>query len=148
MIERMTHRCLALWVLLLIAMTGGCASSVAEYDRQAYQQAVALKVESLALMDKAVEPYSNHKASVDALLVSLEKAYEYDKGRPRNEAVVKQWEILKDPDRRLLGYFLRRWQDEEQLNEAYVVGQKKSVSLAYDQIIGLLSGQIRPQNIE
>jgi hypothetical protein len=148
MIERMTHRCLALWLLLLIAMTGGCASSVAEYDRLAYQQAVALKVESLALMDKAVEPYANHKASVDVLLVNLEKAYEYDKGRPKNEAVVKQWEILKDPDRRLLGYFLRRWQDEEQLNEAYVVGQKKSVSLAYDQIIGLLSGQIRPQNIE
>jgi hypothetical protein len=148
MIERMTHRYLVFWELLLVTLAGGCASSVAEYDRVAYQQAVSLKVESLALMDKAVEPYSNHQASVDALLLNLEKAYEYDKGRPKNEVVTRQWEILKDPNRRLLGYFLQRWRDEKQLSEAYVVGQKKSVSLAYDQIIGLLSGQIKREKVE
>jgi len=148
MIERMTHRYLVLWELLLVTLAGGCASSTAEYDRAAYQQAVSLKVESLVLMDKAVEPYSNHEASVDALLVNLEKAYEYDKGRPKNEAVTRQWEILKDPNRRLLGYFLQRWRDEKQLSKAYVVGQKKNASLAYDQIIGLLSGQIKREQVE
>jgi hypothetical protein len=85
---------------------------------------------------------------VDALLVNLEKAYEYDKNRPKNEAVTRQWEILRDPSRRLLGYFLHRWKDEKQLREAYVVGQKKNVSLAYDQIIGLLSGQIKRDEVE
>jgi len=148
MIERMTHRYLVFWELLLVTLAGGCSSLIAEYDQVSYQQAVSLKVESLALMDKAVEPYSNHQASVDALLLNLEKAYEYDKGRPKNEVVTRQWEILKDPNRRLLGYFLQRWRDEKQLSEAYVVGQKKSVSLAYDQIIGLLSGQIKREKVE
>jgi hypothetical protein len=148
MIKLMTHRYLVFWQLLLVTLAGGCSSLIAEYDRVAYQQAVSLKVESLALMDKAVEPYSNHQAFVDALLLNLEKAYEYDKGRPKNEVVTRQWEILKDPNRRLLGYFLQRWRDEKQLSEAYVVGQKKSVSLAYDQIIGLLSGQIKREKVE
>ena len=148
MIERMTHRYLVFWELLLVTLAGGCSSLIAEYDQVSYQQAVSLKVESLALMDKAVKPYSDHEASVDALLINLEKAYEYDKGRPKNEVVTRQWEILKDPNRRLLGYFLQRWRDEKQLSEAYVVGQKKSVSLAYDQIIGLLSGQIKREKVE
>jgi hypothetical protein len=148
MIERMVHRYLVLWPLLLVTLSGGCASTVAEYDRVAYQQAVALKVESVALMDKAVGPYSDHEASVDALLVKLEKAYEYDKGRPKNEAVTKQWEILRDPNRHLLGYFLQRWKNEGQLSAVYVAGQKTNVSLAYDQIIGLLSGQIKRDKVE
>ena len=143
MIEHMTLRSLVLWPLLLVALAGGCASSVAVYDQEAYKQAVALRVESLALMDKAVEPYSNHEASVDALLVNLEKAYQYDRGRPGNEAVTRQWEILKDPNHRLLGYFLQRWKDEKQLRKAYVDGQKKNVSLAYDEIISLLGSQIK-----
>jgi hypothetical protein len=113
-----------------------------------YEKAVVLKVESLEIMEKAVEPYPDHGASVDALLVEIEKAYEYDKNRPKNELVTKQWEILKDPDRRVLGYFLQRWKNETQLSRAYVDGQKKTVSLAYDQIIGLLSGQIKEGEIE
>jgi hypothetical protein len=148
MIKCMTHRYLVLCLILLNTLAGGCVSNVAEYDRVSYQQAVALKVESLNLMDKAVEPYSDYEISVDALLVNLEKAYEYDKGRPKNEAVARQWEILKDPNRNLLGHFLQRWKDEGHLGKAYILGQKKNVSLAYDEIIGLLSGQIKRDNVE
>ncbi|MBN1360223.1 MAG: hypothetical protein JW993_06510 [Sedimentisphaerales bacterium] len=66
MIECRIHRYahLVWWPLLVVTLGGGCASTVAEYDRVAYQHAVALKVESLALMGKAVEPYVNHEASV------------------------------------------------------------------------------------
>jgi hypothetical protein len=148
MIERMTHRYLVLWQLLLVTLAGGCSSLIAEYDQVSYQRAVSLKVDSLALMDKAVEPYSDHEASVDALLIKLEKAYEYDKGRPKNEIVTRQWEILRDPNGHLLGHFFQRWKNEKRLGKAYVVGAKKNVALAYDQIIGLLSGLNKREEVK
>lgn len=148
MIKLMTHRYLVFWQLLLVTLAGGCSSLIAEYDQVSYQQAVSLKVESLALMDKAVKPYSDHEASVDALLINLEKAYEYDKGRPKNEIVTRQWEILRDPNRHLLGGFLQRWKNEKQFGKAYVVEAKNNVALAYDQIIGLLSGLNKREEVK
>ena len=57
-----------------------------------------LKPETLAMMDKAKEPYLNHQAEVEALVVELHKAHEYVKGVPSNSISAKQWEILINTD--------------------------------------------------
>ena len=51
-------------------------------------------------MDKAAEPFERYRSEVDALSIRIQKAYEYAKGRPENEISARQWELLKDPDRR------------------------------------------------
>ena len=61
-------------------------------------------------MDKAEEPFERHRSEVDVLSIKIEKAYEYAKGRPENEIAAQQWQLLKDPDRNLLGGFMKRWQ--------------------------------------
>ena len=100
--------------LLLIVLFGLTACRyISPYSQFAYQQATSLKVEALALMDKATEPYENHKKEVEELQTKIEKVYEYIKGQPKNELSARQWEILKDPERNLLGGFLKRWKKSQ-----------------------------------
>lgn len=135
-------------LLLVVGALGACGPTISKFNETAYEQATSLKVESLALMDAATEPYQEHANSVRALERELEKAYEYAKGRPDNEISARQWEILIDEDGDLLGGFLARWEDESTLNAALIKEKKKQVRAAFDTIIDLESGKIKPGNAQ
>lgn len=140
-------RILAFRLLFLLIALSGCAA-ISQFSPAAYEQATSLKVESLVLMDKAAEPFERHRSEVEALLIRIEKAYEYAKGRPKNEISGRQWALLKDPDRNLLGGFMKRWQERVTLSEPFIEEAKGIVSDAFDTIIGLESGKIRPSGGE
>jgi hypothetical protein len=123
-------------------------SSVSVFSPEAYKQAVDLKVESLNLMSLATISYSDYEEDINYLKTELNKAYEFAKGRPDNEITTKQWEILIDENRNLLGGFLKRWEDEDTLSEMFVTEAKQLVSDAFDTIIGLESGKINPSEIK
>ncbi len=131
------------FLILLISCT-----SISQFSQEAYNQAVTLKVESLTLMDYAVEEYSTHADNVEHLKKELRKTYEFAKGRPDNEISTKQWEILIDENRSLLGGFLKRWKDEGTLSETFVIEVQLLVNDAFDTIIGLESGKVKPSEIQ
>lgn len=137
------HFAYMMFTLLLCA----CATT-AFYDQAAYQQAVNLKVDALALMDKATEDYTTQEASVEEVLLRIEKAYEYDRGRKMNQISVQMWENLKNPDKNLLGGCLKRWKEEGVLRRAFIDEAKKLVGEAFDQIIQLESGKIKPGDVQ
>ena len=120
---------------------------VSTFSETAYTQAVRLKVESLRLMNKAIDGYSNHSGEVDSLKQKLEFAYEFAKGRPNNEFSTKQWEIMISPDRNLIGGFLRIWKEVLILSPIFVNEAKGVIGDAFDQIIGLESGKLKPSDI-
>ncbi len=99
-------------------------------------------------MGKATEPYAEHEQEAQALQLEVEKAYEFARGRPNNEISTKQWEILMDPGRNLLGGFLKRWKEESTLSAAFIVRAKDLVGDAFDTIIGLESGKIKPNDVQ
>lgn len=134
-------------IFLLVIGLSSCAT-ISTFSETAYEQATSLKVEALLLMDKATEPFDSHLKEVESLAASVEKAYEFAKGRPKNEISAKQWEILKDPGRNLLGGFLKRWKEESTLSRAFVNEAKSLVSDAFDTIIGLESGKIKPSDVK
>jgi hypothetical protein len=133
--------------LILLSSMLQCAS-ISPYSPTAYQYATSLKVESLMLMDKATEPYATHQAEVVALVTKIDIAYEYAKGRPKNEISAQQWEILKAPNHHLLGGFLQRWKQESQLSGPFVTEAKGLVADAFDTIIGLESGKVTPAEVQ
>jgi len=143
-----SHKLLSFLLFILPLMINGCASQIAKFDTLAYQQATSLKVDTLVLIGKATEAYDIHENAIEALSVDIEKAYEYAKGRPKNEIVTKQWAIMNDPERNLLGGFLVRWKNKGSLSNAFVKGAKGNIALGFDQIIGLESGLIKPKDNE
>jgi hypothetical protein len=120
---------------------------ISPYSETAYQQATSLKAETVALMDKATESYNTHKDEIEKFQTKLDQAYEYATGRPKNKISTRQWEILKDPDRHLLGGFISRWKNEDKLGKTFIDNAKEGLIMqAFDQIIGLESGKIKKKN--
>jgi hypothetical protein len=146
MIKRNKIIALHLFIISTILLTA--CSSISVYSPEAYKQAVDLKIESLNLMSSATMPFSDYEEDVAFLKTELSKAYEFAKGRPNNEISTKQWEILIDENRNLLGGFLKRWENDETLSEMFVTEAQKLVSDAFDTIIGLESGKISPSELK
>lgn len=158
---RVNQRTLSLWrakpallITLMLALCLGTAlilgscTSIAIYSETAYEQAVSLKVESLALMDKATEACADHKIEIEALKTKLQTAYEFAKGRPKNEISAKQWQIMIDPDRNMIGGFLKRWEENAALTQTFIDEAKGLISDGFDAIIGLESGKIKPNELQ
>jgi hypothetical protein len=146
MIKRNQITALHLFIISTILLTA--CSSISVYSPEAYKQAVDLKIESLNLMSSATMPFSDYEEDVAFMKTELSKAYEFAKGRPNNEISTKQWEILIDENRNLLGGFLKRWENDETLSEMFVTEAQKLVSDAFDTIIGLESGKISPSELK
>ena len=128
------------------ALLTGC-TLIARYDRVAYEHATSAKVDTLALMGKAIGSYNEHEKEVQALVLELDKAYEYDRGRQLNKITVAQWDVLRDPDRNLVGGFLKMWKAKGTLSVTFVAEKRKQIGDAFDQIIQLESGKPRPTKV-
>ncbi|WP_263784263.1 hypothetical protein [Salinibacter grassmerensis] len=136
----------ALLGLLLLAVTA-CRPTISEFNARAYEHATSLKVEALALMDRATAPYTEHADAVQHLKTELEKAHEFAKGRPNNEISARQWRILIDPERDLLGGFLADWRERSSFSVTFVEEKKTQVTQAFDTIIELESGKKTPEEV-
>jgi hypothetical protein len=132
-------------ILLYLALLGGFqgCSTISVFDLYAYTQTTSIKVDALALMAKATEPASAHAEAIEHMIIQLDKAYEYEKGRPKNEITTRMWDVLKNPERNLLGGFLKRWREKGTLSSAFVEESRGLVSEAFDLISGLESQKIR-----
>ena len=133
-------------LLSVVLLFSSCAT-ISSFSPAAYEQATSLKVDALALMEKATDPFNGHESEVEALTSRVEKAYEFAKGRPKNEISTRQWALLKDPDRNLLGGFLKRWKEKSVLSSVFIEQAKGLVADAFDRIIGLESGKVKPQDV-
>jgi len=123
----------------VLALTA--CSTIAPYDQAAYEHATSTKAEALLLMDRANTSYSQNADKIDAVILDLNKAYEYDKGRPRNQITAAMWTKLLNPEGKLFGGFIRYWKSKGQLHPAYIEEKKKDIGDAFDQIIQLEQGK-------
>lgn len=140
---RKPHYCL---IILLLA--AGCSNLSAVFSEHAYQQDVALKVKSLRLMKQAAEPYANHKKEVNMLKQKLQIAYQYALGRPNNKITAHMWHLLINPQQNLLGGFLARWKEKGTLSNTFIKENRKIIADAFDTIIQLESGKIKPSEVK
>jgi len=134
-------------LLVATALLFAC-STIATFDQVAYEHAVNAKVDTLALVGKATEPYADNIKGIEALNLELKKAYEYDKGRPLNQKTLQLWELLlvekaDDLDSGIYPRFLHLWQKQGAISPAAVTGKQQRIALAFDQIIGLESGKTK-----
>ena len=98
-------------------------------------------------MNKATESYSEHQKEVEGVVNELDKAYEYDRGRQLNKITITQWDILRDPNRNLVGGFLKMWKAKGTLSATLVAEKKRQIGDAFDQIIQLESGKPRSTKV-
>jgi hypothetical protein len=134
-------------VMVVFILSYFSCVSISSFDQFAYAQTTSVKVDGLNLMDKATEDFSSHQESVSQYKTQLQKVYEYEKNRPKNEITIKLWDKLLDPNGHLLGGFLNRWEKEKKLSATFITEEKKLVDQAFDQIAGLESKKIKSSDI-
>lgn len=122
--KRKRFRLLLVPVLLLLA----ACTTIAPFNQRAYEQATSVKAQALLVIDEAPGPFAEHRAEVRELRFAVEKAYEFAKGRPKNELATRQWEVIRDPKRNSLAGFLKRWEEKGVLKEAFVSDQKDEIA--------------------
>lgn len=131
----------------LLLLSSACVTT-APYDQYVYKESTSLKVDALKLMDKAEKTYTSQQKEITALTDQLDKLYEYELHRRKNQLRIQMWNLLKDPERNLLGGFLSRWKKEEQLNAAFIGEAKLIVGKAFDQLAELESGKLTPKDLQ
>jgi hypothetical protein len=125
----------------------GC-NTISNYDQAAYEHATSVKVDTLAAMSKATDSYASHQREIAEVQIALDKAYEYDRGRPTNQTTVQMWGVLlktdsEHPDEGLWPRFLERWRKNGMLSPAFISDKKEHIAAAFDEIIALESGKNR-----
>ncbi len=133
------------WLLIGALLCFAACATISTFSQHAYLQTTSLKVEALALMDKANAPYDTHADAVEKLTMDLQKLYEYEKNRPKNSISVSLWDKLLHEDV-LLGGFLKEWKTKGSLNPYYIQEVKLQVGEAFDKIAGLESKKIKSTN--
>ncbi len=132
------------FALFCLMFLGGCAttlSTVSQYDETAYQNAVTLKREALALMSSATNPYPEDSQRLRDVSDKIGDAYRYLQAKPQEDISEKQWLILKgDFDR-----FLFRWKENGTLSSTFINEYKSVISDEFDEIACLEESKKNPQ---
>ena len=123
-------------------------STISHFDQFAYQQTTSLKVDVTHMMDFATEEYKLHETDVTKIQLGLEKVYEYEKNRPKNEISAKMWSMLIDSSGALFGGFVNTWKSQGKCSPAYVTDKKEQIAFAFDQIAELESHKIKPSDVK
>lgn len=131
-------------VLLLLLFITACVPMIGPYSETAYKNATDLKPKTLAVMDKAEEPYATHKTDIEALAVELKAAHEYVKGVPHDHFSARQWELLTKEDGNLFGKFHAMWKEQSILKRPFINEFKGQISEAFDEIICLEANKKSP----
>ncbi len=133
-------------ILISFLLITSCLSQ-AFYDDYVYKETISAKVDALNLISKATNDYASLKNEVENLNLRMQKIYEYEKGRNKNEESIKMWEIMLDPNRKLLAGVLKRWQDKGTLSQGFIDQFRKQLSEAFDVLIGFELRKLKKESI-
>ncbi len=137
------HLMLRLGIVLLSIQIFSSCKTISVFDQYAYTQSTALKVDALSLMDNATTGFTANTTEIEDFNLKIQKVYEYEKHRPKNEITVKLWDIIMNPDKNLLGGFLARWKQNNTLGKTFINEAKIQVGEAFDIIVELESQKIK-----
>jgi hypothetical protein len=110
-------------------------------------------------MSKATEEYSAHKQQVEDIEMQIQKAYEYDVHKPKNEVMAKMWKflyesLLSDEMEGVTGHqhkkgFFNKWKDEKKENEVFVdEASSKIIAPMFDLLLELESKKLTKSTAE
>ena len=131
----------------IMLVLSACAT-MSHFDRQSYVETISIKVESLALIEKAHLPYEQFRDESEAILMDMAKIYEYEKHRRGNSETIQMWEIMLDPNQHLFAGFLNKWEGEDKLSPDFIREAAAIIESGFDLIIDLENNKVKPNQAQ
>jgi len=129
---------------LLLALVA-CDPLISRFSDEAYRNATSLKARSLALIGQSGAPFATEADAVAQLLVDVDAAYEFVKGRPGNEISAAQWDLMRNPEGALLGGYMALWQRSGRVSPLAREDAGEVISAGFDRIICLEINKREPR---
>ena len=131
---------LALFISLPVFFGGCIASKMAPYDAIAHERAKTIKTAAEELIGMATEDYSTHEPRVGEFQTMVDRQIELEVGRgEKNQKTVSMWNLLMNPNEKLMGGFLKRWKEQGKLSQTFVDEIRPLVARNIDKILNLES---------
>lgn len=126
-------------ILTNAVVLSSCNSIIAEYSLQAYTNATSLKARSLALVDLSEGPYLPHVDVANTLMADINAAFEFANGLPNNQIAARQWDLIRDKERNLVGGYVEFWktQSPSGVSDFFRNEAKTGIARAFDYVICL-----------
>ena len=141
------RKCKLSMLFIVVCFIYTDCSTISHFDQFAYQQTTSLKVDAIHVMDFATEEFKLHEPDVTKIRLDMQKVYEYEKNRPKNEISTKMWAMLIDSSGALFGGFVNTWKSQGKCSPAYITDKKEQIAFAFDQIAELESHKIKPSDV-
>lgn len=135
-------------LLLLLSFICTACSTISHFDQFAYQQTTSLKVDAIRVMEVATQEFNLHEGDVKRIQLDMQKAYEYEKNRLKNEISTKMWALLADSSGALFGGFVSTWKSQGKCSPTYISNKQEQIAFAFDQIAELESHKIKPSDLK
>jgi len=120
--------------LILACLLTNC-TRVALFDQTSYSNTINAKVETLALMNQAGEPFENHSDDIQNVTKLLSKAYEYDKRRTNNNITTKMWEVLAEGDESMVKRYFSLWEKQDSVSGFFITEADSLVNQGFDLLL-------------
>jgi hypothetical protein len=133
-------------IVLLLAVTLFVSFRVPAYNQAELDKVTALEADSVALVKKGTEPYAEHSSDIAKVNKEFEAAEQFAQKQPDSQMLVKQFEIMNDPNGALLGKALADWQKKGTLTEGYILATAPNIEDGYGEIIKLVKFYIQRNN--
>jgi hypothetical protein len=121
--------------VIIVVFFFSCSPKIAPYDNYSYTQAVALKTEVMTLVDQSTQLYSDHEKEVNEVIAKMEKQFDYELHKDRNDITTDLWFRMKDPKGKLFGAFITRWKKDDTLRPGLVRAWRKDLEPYFDKMI-------------
>ncbi len=122
-----------------LLMTSCASMKMASYDQYSYQKTIDIKVMTIWLMDRSIDPYKEYQAMAEDLSMEVEKMMLYEQNRPNNEVSYQMWKLMNDEDKTFIAGYLKKWRENEQFSKAFVEEAKQQMDEALNTLIGFES---------
>lgn len=126
-------RAIGMAATALFMLFSGCAI-LAPFNQYSFDETARLKVESLALIRKANQPYSTHAKKADSVMAGVNSAYRDGLLRSKNLASMNQWEILLDPEQGSLAGTIQKWKWHGTLPADTIKAARRMIAENFDAI--------------
>jgi hypothetical protein len=120
----------------VVFLLSACTPLISIFDETSYKNAIDLKVDFHYLVEASKSSYKNHEEDIAAFRKKLDKAYEYEKGRFKNQITVEQYNVLRKADGPIDGFF-DLWLAQDSTSQTFRESKIKISDQSFDEILGL-----------
>lgn len=134
-----------LYLVAALLALAACDPLIARFSDEAYRNATSLKARSLALVAESGAAFASQADSVGQLMVDVDAAYEFVKGRPGNEIAAGQWDLMRNPQGGLLGGYVALWRRAGTVSALARTDAAEAIGDGFDLIICLEVNKREPR---